>query len=141
MARSSTTWVAGKSGNPAGRPRRGRSVRELLERIGKERVWFGNEEVGPNGEPVDAVEMTRFEALVRVLWSKAIFEENLAAICAIIERLEGKPVQPVAAKVGAGDGVAPFTADEMAAAQQELSEWLTGGPFGGSEAEEPEGAA
>ena len=141
MARSSTTWVPGKSGNPRGRPRRGRSVRELVTRIGQERVLFGNEAPGADGEPVDAVEMTRLEALARVLWNKAIFEENLPAVIAIIERLEGKPVQPVAAKVKAGYGAAPFTADEMAQAQADLDEWLTGGPLGGSEAGEPEGTA
>ena len=116
-------------------------MRELVERIGKERVRFGSEREGPAGEPIDAVDMTRFEALARVLWNKAIFEENLPAVVAIIERLEGKPVQPVAAKVGAATGAAPFTADEMAQAQRELADWLTGGPFGDAEAGEPDGAA
>ena len=114
-------------------------MRELIDRIGRERVLYGNEEPGPDGEPADAVEMTRFEALVRTLWNKAIFEENLAAIVTIIERLEGKPMQPVAANVRAERSGAPFTADEMAAAQQELSGWLAGGPFSDAEAETPEG--
>ena len=39
----------------------------MVTRIGQERVLFGNETPGADCEPVDAVEMTRLEALARVL--------------------------------------------------------------------------
>jgi len=38
MGRSTTTWKPGQSGNPAGRPATGESMREIMQRINSEKV-------------------------------------------------------------------------------------------------------
>lgn len=97
------TWVAGASGHPKGQTRRGRSVADLLRQVGSERILF------PPGAG-DAVAMTRREAAARVIWSKALFDGDLAASKLLIETLDGKP----------GEAASPglhFTADDLARAE------------------------
>ena len=67
MASSSTTaWAKGFSENPAGKRLRARSIIEMLDRI-------GNEKVRAPGVPADepgALLITRRELLARVLWTR-----------------------------------------------------------------------
>ena len=83
-------WVRGQSGNPNGRPRRGRSVAEMARLVAHERIEFDDQgEVG---------EYTRLERLVRVLWTAAL-DGDLGAARLLIEYMEGRPVEVVAASV------------------------------------------
>jgi hypothetical protein len=92
----------GQSGNPRGRPSHQRTFRELLIRIGAEKI-------GPLGSA-----MTRLEIACRRIWDAAIdpqsklsAKDQRAALMFIVERMEGKPF---AAEVpGAGkDEVSEF---------------------------------
>ena len=96
-------WVPGQSGNPKGRPLRGRSVAELARLIAQEKVTF-QDDAGVDGAREVTV-CTRLERLLRVLWTMSL-EGDLRAIRCLLEYLEGRPVQIVAATVaGADDGV------------------------------------
>lgn len=75
-------WQQGQSGNPAGRPRRGRSLTELLRNYGRGRLVPG----GPS----------RMQELVRVIWERAL-EGDRYCIKYILEHLEGRPVAAVPA--------------------------------------------
>jgi len=77
MARSSSTWVKGRSGNPRGRPRRGSCLADLLRRE--------LDRAGPAG-------VAQKEAIVNKLVELA-FEGDLRAIDMIFDRLEGRPAQ------------------------------------------------
>ena len=83
-------WVRGQSGNPNGRPRRGRSVAEMARLVAHERIQFDDD-----GE---AGEYSRLERLVRVLWTAAL-DGDLGAARLLIEYMEGRPVEVVAASV------------------------------------------
>lgn len=83
-------WVPGQSGNPKGRPVRGRSVAELARAIALEQVAFTAE-----GETVIC---TRLERLLRVLWTMAL-DGDLRAVRCLLEYMEGRPVQMVAASI------------------------------------------
>jgi len=67
----------GQSGNPAGRPRKGETVTEVLRSMALE-LHAGN--------------ITRAEALARILWDSALGGDS-KAIDVILDRLEGKPRQ------------------------------------------------
>ncbi len=109
-------WNAGQSGNPRGRPRKGRSVTELIEKLGQ-----GKRENIP---------LTRLEELVRKLYELAI-GGDVAAARVIRAYVEGMPVERVQAEVGS---MPPFTADEAAAAQARLLEFRSRlGMYGGEE--------
>ena len=117
MATSSpTVWTAGFSENPAGEALSAKSIIEMLDRIGDELV------APPGGPAGDSPRITRRELLARVLWTRAIQDADGAAIKLIIEYLDGKPGDTVAAA-----GEAPeFNADDMALAEKLLREGLDG---------------
>ena len=71
-------WTKGQSGNPSGRPRKGRSLAGLLRSAGGRRV-----------SPEDPC--TRLRALVETLWGMAIHDRNPVAIGLIFEYLLGRP--------------------------------------------------
>ena len=112
-------WVPGQSGNPKGRPRRGHSAAEMARAVSQERVEFLDE--------AEKAVYSRLERLVRVLWTKAL-DGDLKAIRCLLEYMEGKPVQVIAATVKKeGDSV---SADELAvllsAALVKVEEWQAG---------------
>ena len=72
-------WTKGRSGNPSGRRRKGRSLAALLRSAGSRRV-------GPD-DP-----RTRLRALVEALWDMAIHDRNPVAVRLIFEYLLGKPL-------------------------------------------------
>ena len=108
-ASSNTTWSKGFSGNPAGEARGDLPLGELVRAIGGEWVVYP-----PGGD--DALLMTRREALVRTLWTRAVIDGDMTAIKLLVELLEGK---------GAADeaGGVLLNADEMAAAEAVLKAW------------------
>lgn len=80
-------WVTGQSGNPKGRPRRGRSLSDLLRLQGNASTEEGQ---------------TLKKAFCAALWQFAI-AGNMHAARLILEYIEGKPaiVQPDAAPLPA----------------------------------------
>jgi len=118
MATSSTTaWAKGFSDNPAGKTLRAKSIIEMLDRIGDEKVRAP----GPSApDDPDALLITRRELLARVLWTRAILDADNASTKLIIEYLDGKP-----GETDAAPGAAPaFHADDMALAEALLREGL-----------------
>ena len=115
MATSSTTaWAKGFSDNPAGKTLRAKSIIEMLDRIGDEKVRAP----GILADEPDALLITRRELLARVLWTRAILDADNASTKLIIEYLDGKPGETEGAP-----GEAPaFHADDMALAEALLRE-------------------
>jgi hypothetical protein len=93
-------WVAGKSGNPRGRPCKKQSVSELMAEIGE-------------AQRTDAP-VCRLEELVTKLFDLAI-AGDVAAARLVLAYLEGLPVTRVQAEVGL---MPQFTADEAAEAER-----------------------
>ena len=117
MATSSTTaWAKGFSENPTGKRLRARSIIEMLDRIGDEKVCAP----GVSSDDPDALLMTRRELLARVLWTRAILDADNASTKLIIEYLDGKPGETEGAP---GEGPV-FTADDMAMAEALLREGM-----------------
>lgn len=71
----------GKSGNPGGRPKRGESLTDILNRLG-------------DGTDVDysGGKISRKQALSEAIWKKAIVDQDLMAIKYIFDRIDGTPV-------------------------------------------------
>ena len=109
-------WVAGQSGNPNGRPPRGRSVAELARTIAREQVPFDDGE--------EQATYSRLERLVRILFTLAL-DGNLAAARLLIEYMDGKPVEVVSASVEGR--IRTLSGDDMAAllgsAVARVGEW------------------
>lgn len=101
-------WVPGQSGNPNGRPRRGRSVAELARAIAQEKVEFADADAVAG--VTERATYTRLERLLRVMWTMAL-DGELPAIRCLLEYMEGKPVQVVAENAGREEPV--LTADEL----------------------------
>ncbi|MBN2531886.1 MAG: hypothetical protein JXB88_03285 [Spirochaetales bacterium] len=81
MARSSSTWKPGQSGNPKGRPRKNKTLTEILAKHGKKRDVKDGEK-----------NISRKEALAKKLWALAL-SGDIAAIRYIYDRIDGKPDQ------------------------------------------------
>jgi hypothetical protein len=81
-------FTKGQSGNPNGRPRKGRSLTEALEKAMKKKREDGKK---------------TSEALTDVLIDLAIKEKNIAAIKYIMDRVEGKPTESIELTDGATD--------------------------------------
>ena len=122
-----SNWVKGASGNPAGLARKRRRLVDLLREVGAETIPF------PPGDD-GAVTMTRREALARVLWTRALFDGDLATARVIIDYLDGKP--------GEASPAAPprFTADDLALAEALLWKAMHGAATAQGSQVEPEGA-
>ncbi len=76
------TFKPGQSGNPKGRPKKGFSWADVLNRLGEENIKIGVEDI------------TKKEAVARKLWSEAAKGEQWA-INALMDRMDGKPRQVV----------------------------------------------
>ncbi|MCX5673839.1 MAG: DUF5681 domain-containing protein [Planctomycetota bacterium] len=79
MARSGTTWRAGESGNPMGRPRKGECVTACLRTL-----------LGKAIRTTGGGTTTAAEALASVLLRRAL-GGDLRALHEILDRLEGRP--------------------------------------------------
>jgi hypothetical protein len=107
-ASSNTTWLKGFSGNPDGVAREDGTFVSLVGAIGTERVAH------PLGGD-DAVEMTRCEALARVLWTRAVADGDMTAIKLLVELLECKGGEATADRL--------LNADMLAEAGKALLDW------------------
>jgi hypothetical protein len=117
MATSSTTaWAKGFSDNPKGKTLRAKSIIEMLDRIGDEKVRAP----GVPADDPDALLITRRELLARVLWTRAILDADNASTKLIIEYLDGKPGETE----GASAELPVFHADDLAMAEALLREDL-----------------
>ncbi len=67
----------GVSANPKGRPKKEHSLTAILEEMGNQTLEDG---------------LTRKQALARVLWSKALDDEDMPSIKYIYDRIDGLPV-------------------------------------------------
>jgi hypothetical protein len=81
-------FAKGQSGNPSGRPRKGKSLTEALEKAMKKKREDGKK---------------TGEALTDVLIDLAIKEKNIAAIKYIMDRVDGKPTESIELTDGAID--------------------------------------
>ncbi len=109
-ASSNTTWSKGFSENPYGLARGDVGLAEMVRQVAGE--WL----VYPAGNDGD-LHMSRQEALVRTLWTRAVIDGDMTAIKLLVELLEGK---------GAGTGEAGgavLTADDLARAEAALLAW------------------
>jgi predicted ABC-class ATPase len=86
MARASTSYKPGQSGNPKGRPKKGETFREVLEKILEER-----QSVEISGK---ARRPTKKEILARVLVEQAL-GGNPAFMKQLLDRLVGLPLQQI----------------------------------------------
>jgi len=83
MPKTKTTWKPGQSGNPNGRPPRGETLTDIL------RVKLRELTVkGKNGKRIEAK-----EAIMITLLNLAM-SGDLRAIQYVMDRVDGKPVQP-----------------------------------------------
>ena len=73
-------WKPGESGNPAGRPKKVKTIRGILERIGVEEI------------KTKQGTMTKIEAILRVVYEYAI-KGKPWAVEFIADRTEGKALQ------------------------------------------------
>jgi hypothetical protein len=73
-------FIKGKSGNPAGRPRKGKSLTEALEKAMKKRRANGTKNI---------------DALADTLIRLAIDDKNIAAVKYLFDRLDGRPTETV----------------------------------------------
>lgn len=79
MASAEHLWKKGQSGNPSGRPKKGKSLTDILEKHGKKRDVTDGEKL-----------ISRKEALAKKLWSLALIGD-VPAIKYIFDRIDGKP--------------------------------------------------
>lgn len=87
MARSSTSWSKGQSGNPKGRPKKGETLTDAIRKqVRKRDVEYTDPKTG------ETKRMSRRDALAKKLWSLAL-AGDVSAIKYLYDRLDGKPVQ------------------------------------------------
>ncbi len=72
-------WKPGQSGNPAGRPKQ-QSLEVVLRAYLQGTIGEGEGEI------------TRFEAMVKVIFSEAVTKRNAKILIAIMDRLYPKPI-------------------------------------------------
>jgi len=77
----------GQSGNPAGRPKKGSAIADILNKIGDELISVGGEDI------------TKREAILRKVYVMA-GKGNMSAINYISDRTEGKAVETVQPQQG-----------------------------------------
>ena len=88
MAKSSTSWRRGQTGNPKGRPKKEHSLTDILAKYAPKKVSVRNVQTG------QSFEVERREKLAQGLWDLAL-RGDLAAIKYVFDRIDGKPTEPV----------------------------------------------
>ena len=92
-------WPKGVSGNPGGRPKK-KAITEELDRL--------LEEESPNGDG------KTWAVIIAEALLKQAAKGDVRAITELANRIEGKPVQPIAAEAGGLEGLAEIIAEARA---------------------------
>jgi hypothetical protein len=85
-------FTQGQSGNPRGRPRKNRTLTDILSKYRNHKV--------ENGEFTG---LKAQDALVKMIWQHAIYDKDMIAAKYIFDRLDGKPVETLRAEIDRGD--------------------------------------
>lgn len=101
-ASSNTTWLKGFSGNPAGAAYDELGEVDLVVKVGRELVLH------PLGGE-DAVPMTRWEALTRTLWTRAVIDGDMTALKLLFEFLPREDTR--------NETMGAISADDLAVAE------------------------
>lgn len=83
MPREDGQWKSGQSGNPNGRPRKGNTLNEILEKDGKRLI-----------DDDDGKRRSRLKVLSRRLWDLAL-SKDITAIKYVCDRLGGRPTEQI----------------------------------------------
>jgi len=89
----------GQTNNPRGRPRKNRTLTEILAK-------YANTKIADNREAEAKTEydgMRARDALVKMMWQKAIYEKDMTAARYIFDRIDGKPIETLRAEIDRGD--------------------------------------
>ena len=82
----------GRTNNPKGRPRKNNTLTELLAKYGASKIESG-----------EFAGMKARDAIVKMMWQRALYKEDLAAARYIFDRVDGKPVETLRAQIDSGD--------------------------------------
>jgi hypothetical protein len=141
MAKSKTTWQAGQSGNPKGRPPKSRALTEVLERSGKAKVQR------PDGKTTTMHRMAAAKIWEGLVFGEIQFEgtgrklqvESVAELVALAKflygQIDGPPRQDIDLSSAGKPITGLFTADQLAAINQQADDELAdfeGQLFGGN---------
>jgi len=92
-------WKPGQSGNPKGRPKKGKTITDALNK------YLNQKEPGS--------EITRKQQLIQSIYSLAVDEGDLLAIKYIIDRIDGKPVETKEISGPEGEPVQLFVSNDF----------------------------
>ena len=84
----------GHTNNHNGRPKKNRTLTELLAR-------YGNKTIEKQGSEFNG--MKAKDALAKRLWQLAIYDKELPAIKYIFDRIDGRPIETLRAEIDRGD--------------------------------------
>jgi len=94
-----TAWKPGQSGNPNGAPKRGESWREIIDSVGKMFAEEVSAEVGNNDLGRAYRQLPRGIAMKRLVvmrvFAALMFEPTAGLWNPLMERVEGKVIQPI----------------------------------------------
>jgi len=94
-----TAWKPGQSGNPNGAPKRGESWREIIDSVGKMFAEEVEAEVGNNDLGRAYRQLPRGIAMKRLVvmrvFAALMFEPTAGLWNPLMERVEGKVIQPI----------------------------------------------
>jgi hypothetical protein len=87
----------GRTNNRNGRPRKSRTLTELLAKYANAKIDDKKNSFNEfNG-------MKARDAIIKMMWQKAIFEKDMIAAKYIFDRIDGKPVETLKAEIDRGD--------------------------------------
>jgi hypothetical protein len=81
----------GQTNNPHGRPRKNRTLTDILAKYANTKI------VDTRVRKTEYDGMKARDALVKMMWQKAIYEEDMVAARYIFDRIDGKPVETLRA--------------------------------------------
>ena len=116
MPREDGQWKSGQSGNPNGRPRKGNTLNEILEKDGKRLI-----------DDEDGKRRSRLKVLSRRLWDLAL-SKDITAIKYVCDRLGGRPTEKVEVVGDEGGPIGVVFLPEKVTPEQ----WIKNGNNGGS---------
>jgi len=87
------SWKKGQSGNPKGRPKKGKTLTDALRKYGKQRTI--EIEIKDKDGNIKKKKISRHDALALLMWEMALEERNFFVGKYINDRLDGSPRQSV----------------------------------------------